>query len=179
MANMSSNWGCEQTVSGHIENAHSQDACVLLPRRGVPHIGRRKTKCFDPANGGVRFVELKARYVDERLSQTFCGFCASWRPMPVSFNASSYRSRSSRQWQTTVGHEGTRSVPQLMWWIVVTGSPRTPSASPPVVPGRPVGDRCRPRSTSLRRFLPTPPSRQTGSRRPPGCAGSRCWASQT
>ena len=46
---------------------------VAVGQDDVPHIGRRKSECFDPANGSVRFVELKAGHVDERLPQPFCG----------------------------------------------------------------------------------------------------------
>ena len=39
--------------------------------------------------------------------------------MPVSTKARPDLSSSNKQWQTTVGKLGTRSVPQLMWWMVV------------------------------------------------------------
>jgi hypothetical protein len=44
---------------------------IAVCQDDVTHIGRRKTECFDPANGGVRFVELKARHVDQGLAQPF------------------------------------------------------------------------------------------------------------
>lgn len=44
---------------------------VAMRQNDVPHVFSRKPKSLDPANGSVRFVELKARQVDELLPQAF------------------------------------------------------------------------------------------------------------
>ena len=46
---------------------------IAVSEDDVPHIGGRKSECFDPANGRVRFVEPKARHIDECLPQPLCG----------------------------------------------------------------------------------------------------------
>ena len=44
-------------------------ARVAVGQNDVPHVSGRKPECFDPADGGVRLVELEAGHVDERLPQ--------------------------------------------------------------------------------------------------------------